>query len=233
LLMKKNKMNNNAFDALLNFYYVDKKSHPAASKLSIPEKHRDTFNVMAALIDLPDTGELFFETRPIVDCLIQAYKKETGHSLDWSLIDKIYEMSSNGKIGTMPVKPWGNRTKHPIYAFLFLASSTIDDNAPFSINDRYIALVPFLTRRIYELKNNLKKIPTLYIFNLALIARKLVVSAQNLRPESTFNWSYISRLSIAKRAKYFTVSNGVGLMSKGEDVYILDFTTVRLRKRAQ
>ncbi|PCI45366.1 MAG: hypothetical protein COB41_01875 [Proteobacteria bacterium] len=207
---------------MLDFYHAELKSHPAADKLGITIEQRDVFNLVATLIDLPADGRLFYESREIVKLLVNAYEDETGKTIGWDKIDSIYiDKFEKLEMAQVLKKLRGSRGTNPLFAFLLVSAVEQDDLSRIANDSRYVALVPFLLKRIRYLNNTTLGEKGKYIGQLSLCARKIVVGAPSLQKRSSFNWSNQTKMIIARHAESYLVGS-TKLISKPEYTYLTD-----------
>jgi len=201
---------------LLTFYhlYILPK-HPAAKALQIPEQYEETFNALAALIDLPDDGYLIQESKVIVLNLIKAWEIETSNKFSfYKEIEDIYQLcTDSGGVNTLH----GHKKSNPIFTYLMhiMMPSMQKCEQQFQI------LSPNFTKRINQCFEQMENANDNYRYSLCLAARKLTVSAPTITSKPSFDWSYEYKLGMAKAAIASEVQ-GEKLTTHPEWTYISD-----------
>jgi len=200
--------------SLLEFYHsAPAIDHSAADGLEVPGSYRSLFNTIATLIDLPDDGRHFGETKPIVQCLIEAWLDETAEQFTWEAFDEFYNsLATESDL----INTWGVRESNPAFSFLMHSSKV-------EITSQYKALVPFFLKRINRCHQQVVNPGTLYCYHLALAARKILVNAPSMPPISRFDWSFESKLLLAINAiNDKKVTDSVDLTTSPDWAYIED-----------
>jgi len=115
----------------------------------------------------------------------------------------------------------GSRGTNPLFAFLLVTAAEQTDLSRIANNSRYVALVPFLLKRIRYLNHTTLGKKDKYIGQLSLCARKIVVGAPSLQKRSSFHWSDQTKMIIARHAQNYLVES-TKLISKPEYTYLTD-----------
>jgi len=198
------------------FYHAPLATHPAIDQLGVTGEFQGLFHSIASLVGLPDDGRLFAKSEPAVRCLLEAWQAMTGVGFDWDQFDALYARisSDDGKKST-----WGTRRESPMFALVLSHMEVTQHNI---IPSHFVALMPYLVRRVWQCYSQVDLASDDYLYHLCLVSKKLLASAPAFPPQSRFNWTYAERLAIAKRAINFTLADDVGLASDPDWTYIND-----------
>jgi len=207
------------WNELLAFYFVPHciRPHPARRPLGIPESRGELFDVLAALVDLPDDGRLFGQSKHAAVLLITAWQKQSGRVFNlWPELDYLYAfaMQSGGATST-----WGSRETNPVFSFLMYFKSEFADD--FELCEKNKMLAPFLVRRIGICHAQVENPTRRYLYHLCLAARKIVAAAPNSFSEARFDFDYQVRLVLGKRAKEAVIGD-TRLTTESDWSYIKD-----------
>lgn len=203
-------------DEFAKFYFCLGSGHPAEQALNVPAHLSPLFGVMANLIDLPNDGRLFSETKPVVCCLIKAWEDELGMRFNWEDINSLYD---NVSVSSDPPSIWGVREKNPVFTLLMHPMLLYGE---LQISPQYTALIPFLFRRVRQCYNQVEGATDSYLYSLSMAARKLVIGAPRLQLSPKFNWQYEFKLFLATSAMQEKINNTVEITSAPEWTYISD-----------
>jgi len=190
----------------------------------------ETLITVLSLINAPDDGQCILYMRPVFEVLLDAFERENSIQTNECVredLDVIFSRLANLSKSDIQFKRTSIHSKKetfPIYSFLFLTCAEGGASRIWKseLLSQFIALAPFLIRRIKFIKQRLKKVPKLYIYDLTLIARKLVVGSKDLLPISTFDWSDQTKRKIATDATDFQLVNDENLMTESSHSYVMD-----------
>jgi len=217
---------------LIDFYLLETHdNHPLKSLMKgLNVQQSESLFTILSLINAPGDGQCILHMRPVIELLVKAFEDEAGipeHQEFRKDLDVIFSRVANLAKRNVQLKKTSVHSKKetfPIYSFLFL--TCVEGGASRiwkgELSPQFIALAPFLIRRIRFIKQRVNKVPKLYIYDLALIARKLVVGSKELSPISTFAWSDKTKRELASDAMAFQLVNDESLMTESSYSYVMD-----------
>ncbi|RMH47499.1 MAG: hypothetical protein D6694_01875 [Gammaproteobacteria bacterium] len=201
---------------VLNFYKIFVlPEHPARNALKIPDPLSELFNFIAVLIELPDNGALFLESKNVVLNLIAAWESKTGEKFLYK--QQLFEIYDVSEAGGRSSSLHGYKTKNPVYVYLMYPTLPKFKH----LDENFKILSPNFLCRINQCCEQMEGASDGYRYNLCLAARKLTAAASTFPARNLFDWTYEYRLALAKAVTNAKVQ-GTKLTTHPDWTYIAD-----------